>query len=506
MVKPAGDAGETDMKDKRATPLNRRRFLAASASTLLTTSTAARAQEKPQAPSAAETAKPTPRIVDFITGFDLKRVPPLALERAHTAVIDTVGVMLAGSRSEPAALVLEIVRAEAAAPKASIVGQSLRSSPQLAALANGVAGHALDFDFTYMQGQLVAPVIPALLPLAEASGATQAELLAAFIAGFEVCSRLSRASPDHNTGGWHGTSTIGTIGAAAACAKLMKLPASAIPDALGIAVSMAGGVYANYGTMTKPLHAGQAARNAVLAAELGARGFTANRAAIEARGGFVGTFSRGLAWQPQAFADLGEKFDIAERGFRPKRYPCGGVIHTGIDAALKLREDLQRAGLSARDIVAIKAGISRYAAERAGEQYPANTEAAKFNLQYVVAYSFVHGAPGLAAFGEAAIGDAQVKDLAGRVAVAIDPQFADARGDYPTRLAVTLKDGRTLEELRVYASGTKENPMSPAQMAEKFFDCAKEAVSADAAKQIFATLSTLGEQPSLANLWPLLRT
>jgi len=484
--------------------LDRRAFLGASALTLLSAATAARAQEKPPAPP-GEAGKPTQRIVDFIAGFDLKRVPPLALERARTAFVDTVGVMLAGSRSEPAALVLDIVRAEGAAPKAGIVGQSIRSSPQLAALANGVAGHALDFDFTYLQGQLVAPVIPALLPLAESTGATQAETLAAFIAGFEVCSRLSRANPDHSMAAWHGTGTIGTIGAAAACAKLMKLKPAAIPDVLGIAVSMAAGVNANYGTMTKPLHAGQAARNAVLAAELGARGFTANRAAIEARGGFAGTFARGLQWQPQAFADLGETFDLAERGFRPKRYPCGGVIHTGIDAALKLREDLQRAGLSARDIVAIKAGISRYASERASEHYPANTEAAKFNLQYVVAYSFVHGAPGLAAFGEAAIGDSQVKALAERIAVAIDPQFADARGDYPTRLSVTLKDGRTLEELCLYASGTPHNPMSPAQMADKFFDCAKEAVSADAATQIFATLSTLGDHPSLADFWPLLR-
>jgi 2-methylcitrate dehydratase PrpD len=483
--------------------IDRRLFLAG-ASALLASSTATHAQEKPQPPSGGDAVKPTQRTVDFIGNFDVKRVPPLVLERARTAFVDTVGVMLAGSRSEPAALMLEIVRAEAAAPNASIVGQSLRSSPQLAALANGVGGHALDFDFTYMQGQLVAPVIPALLPLAESRSATQAELLAAFIVGFEVCSRLSRASPDHNSGGWHGTGTIGTVGAAAACASLMKLKPEAIPDVLGIAVSLASGVNANYGTMTKPLHAGLAARNAVLAAELGSRGFTANRAAIEARGGFAATFSRGLTWEPQAFVDLGDKFDIAEHGFRPKRYPCGGVIHTGIDAALKLREDLKRAGLSAGDVVAVKAGISRYASDRASEQYPTNTEAAKFNLQYVVAYSFVHGAPGLAAFGEAAIGDAQVKALAQRVAVAIDPQFAEARGDYPTRLSLTLKDGRTMEELCVYASGTPRNPMSTEQIAEKFFDCAKEAVSADAAKRMFASLNTLGDQPSLADFWPLL--
>src|SRR5262249_10535699 len=247
--------------------IDRRGFLGASAATLVGAAGAAGAAQAqaPQGAGAAAAAaalKPTARVADFIAGFDLKAVPALAIERARLAFIDTVGVMLAGSRSEPATIVLELVRAEGAAPAASIVGQSLRSSPQLAALANGVASHALDFDFTYAQGQLLAPVIPALLPLAESTGASPAETLAAFIVGFEVCSRLSRANPNHNGGGaWHGT---GTIGAAAACARLSKLPAAKIPDVLGIAVSMAAGVNANYGTMTKPLHAGQAARNAIL--------------------------------------------------------------------------------------------------------------------------------------------------------------------------------------------------------------------------------------------------
>ena len=124
---------------------------------------------------------------------------------------------LAGSGTEPAHIVGEIVKAEAAAPAVSVIGQSFKTSPQLAALVNGVASHALDFDFSYVQGQLMAPVIPALLPLAEQTGASQQELLAAFVAGFEICSRLSRSNPNHNGGGaWHGTGTIGTITAAAA--------------------------------------------------------------------------------------------------------------------------------------------------------------------------------------------------------------------------------------------------------------------------------------------------
>jgi 2-methylcitrate dehydratase PrpD len=484
--------------------VDRRKFLAGSAVTLLASAGAAHAQA-PQVAKVGESVatKPTARIVDFVASFDIGEAPPLAIERARTAFIDTIGVMLAGSRSDPAAIVLEMVRGEGAAPAVGIVGQSLRSSPQLAALANGVAAHALDFDFTYTQGQLLAPVIPALLPLAESTGATPKDTLAAFIVGFEVCSRLSRANPNHNGGGaWHGTGTIGTIGAAAACAKLLKLPAEKIPDVLGIAVSMASGVNANYGTMTKPLHAGQAARNAIAAAQLGARGFSANPAAIEGRGGFTATFARGLTWQPDAFDDLGGKFDLAERGFRPKRYPCGGVIHTGIDAALKIREQL---GPRVADIVAIKAGISKYAAGRASEQYPTNTEAAKFNLQYVVAYALANGVPTLSAFGEEAIKNERVKALAGMVSVAIDPDFADAHEDYPTRLVVALNDGQRIEELVVYASGTWQYPMSPVQIEEKFLDCAAQAVTPETAKKILAALRTLGDAPSFDALWPLLR-
>ena len=168
-------------KEHRANWLARRLFLAA-----------ARRFRRPgkQTMPPKESPKLSERIAEFVTGFDLKAAPPLAIERARTAFVDTVGVTLAGSTEKVAAIVRDMVQAEGAAPAVSVIGSPLRTSPQLAALANGVASHALDFDFTYTQGQLMAPVIPALLPLAEQTGATPAETLAAFIVGFEVCSRL----------------------------------------------------------------------------------------------------------------------------------------------------------------------------------------------------------------------------------------------------------------------------------------------------------------------------
>src|SRR4051812_10681168 len=397
----------------RMNRLDRRRFLAGSAAALAGGTSVARAQPAPP----KESPRLSARIAAFATGFDLGKAPPLAIERARTAFVDTVGVTLAGSTEKVAEIVRDMVRAEAAGPVASVIGASFKTSPQLAALANGVASHALDFDFTYTQGQLMAPVIPALLPLAEQTGATPAEVVAAFIVGFEVCSRLSRANPTHNgAGSWHGTSTIGAISAALACSRLLKVEAAAIPDVIGIAVSMASGVNANYGTMTKPLHAGHAARNGMSAALLGRAGLTANHTALEGRGGFFAAFARGIPWSAEPFDDLGRRYDLAEVGFRPKRYPCGGVIHTGIDAALQIRNEL---GAKVADITAIKAGISKYAASRAGANYPASMEAAKFNLQYVVAASLANGVPKLATFEPEAIGDARVKALAGMVSVAL---------------------------------------------------------------------------------------
>src|SRR5262245_31210655 len=219
--------------------LDRRSFLGASALTLgALTSLPDLAWA--QAPREAGGKQISRLLAEFIAGFELKNAPPEVIDRARVAFIDTMGVMLAGSREDVAHLAVEMVKLEGASQTASIVGQSLRTSPQLAALANGVAAHAMDYDFTFLSGQSVSPVIPALLPLAESIGASPAECVAAFIVGAEVAARILRASPRlSNDGGWHSTGTVGSIAAAAACAKLLKLPAEKIADVLGISASLA---------------------------------------------------------------------------------------------------------------------------------------------------------------------------------------------------------------------------------------------------------------------------
>ena len=487
--------------------IDRRLFLgAAGAMTLAGQSALAQgapAEAKAEANPAAPAAKRlSDTVADFVVGFDMAAVPPLAIERARFAFVDTLAVMLAGSREEGTGIVCEMVQHEGAAPAVSAVGQSFRTSPQLAALANGVAAHIMDYDFSSLLGQPTSPIIPALLPLAESVGATPAEVTAAFIVGFETCLKLARAAPEQTSvGGWHAVSSIGTIGAAMACARLLKVQRDRIPDVLGIAASLSGGLSANFGTMTKPLHSGTSARNAILAVTLGRNGFTANAAALEHPvSGYFRAFDRGIKVSFEPIAELGRRYDIVERGFRPKRYPCGGLGHTAIDATLELRSEVNVA-----DITAIKTSITKFAASRIGSAYPTSIESAKFSMPYVAAYTALYGPPMLKAFTEEAIHDEAVKALARKVSIAVDPEFADLIEESPSRVTVTLTDGRTVEKLRYYASGTVQAPFTKEQVEEKFFSCAERAVDHASAVKIFAFLNRIEQERSFSELWGLLK-
>ena len=493
--------------------LDRRLFLggagavsAAGAATLVAQGAAA--QEAKPAGAPAAPAFPTPpakklsdTIADFVVGFDPKSVPPLAFERARLAFIDTVAVMLAGSREEGSAIACEMVREEGAAPKVSVVGQSFRTTAQLAALANGVAAHIMDYDFSSLLGQPTSPIIPALLPLAEATSATPAEVVAAFMVGFEISLRFARAAPQHSVVGWHAVSSIGTIGAAMACARLAKVPRENIPDILGIAASLSNGLSANFGTMTKPLHSGVAARNAILAVSLGRARFTSNAAALEnPESGYFKAFDRGMNISYEPFADLGRRNELVERSFSPKRYPCGGLGHTAIDATLELRNEINIA-----EVTAIKAGITKRVSTRIGDKYPTSVESAKFSMPYVAAYTALYGPPMISAFTEEAIRDEKVKALARKVSVVVDPEYADVFEDSPSRVTVTLASGRIVERARYYASGTPQVPFTQEQVEEKFFSCAERSIDKAAATKLFAFLNRFDQERSLAEFWGLVK-
>ncbi len=457
------------------------------------------------AESGLEAMTKSERVAAFISEFDLANAPDELIPIAETAFLDTVGVMLAGSREPAARIVCDMVAAEGSGPASTIIGRSARTSPQNAALANGTAAQALDFDLSFMSGQSAAAIIPGLLPLAETMDASPRDLISAFIVGAEVCARLVRSFPTLSSeGGWHGAGVIGTITAAAAFAKLTGAPSERIPAIIGIAASMASGLVENFGTMTKPLHPGLASRSAMMATFLGARGFTGSATAIEGRQGFLAVFGRGLQWDSAPFDDLGEVFNLLDPGYKIKPFACGGLLHTAIEAALNLRDQV----LPRMDrIERITIGATKHAAEKVIDAYPWSEDSSRFSLKYLIPYALNHGAPTLSAFREEAMNDEKLRAMAELVETVIDDEFADVTGSgfSPSRVTITFDDGVRLEDKVIHASGSKEAPMSDDAIGEKFFSCAGQAISAEAASELQDYIRSFGDQKSLAELWPLLR-
>jgi len=479
----------------------RRVFLAGSSALALMMGTRnAKAQEAEGKPAAIPGKELRQILAEFVVAFDLKQVPPDVVELARLAFIDTVGVAVAGSHEEVAHIAAEMVKAEGSAPKCTIIGSSVRASPQLAALANGVSSHAMDYDLSFISGQTAAPVIPAVLAVAEATGATPTEALGAYIVGAEVCARVGRSAPRlSNGGGWQAAGVVGGIGAAAACAKLMKLPVEQVAHAIGISCSLVSGLPANYGTMTKPLHVGNGARSGVLAATLASKGFTSSPVVFEGDNGYYASFARALKNDYAPFKDLGTRWDLKDSGYSIKYYPCGGRGHTAIDATLLLKEKI---GSRSGEITNIHVSMSPSSAKRVVTKYPIDVESAKFSASYVIGYALIHGVPNIKAFTRESLNDPRVKTLATLVTASADPQLSDEWGN-PTRVKITLKDGTTFEQQRDYPIGSPEVPLTMVQVQDKFMDCATLTISEDSAKKLFAIVSTITSRPSFGDFWSL---
>jgi 2-methylcitrate dehydratase PrpD len=254
--------------------------------------------------------------------------------------------------------------------------------------------------------------------------------------------------------------------------------------------------------MTKPLHAGNAARNGVLAATLGKAGYTANPAAFEGRNGYFQTFARGIEVSLDGFKDFGTRYDLVSGRYRFKPYPCGGLTHTTIEAALELRE---RVAGRFDDIKSIHCGVSRAAGQRAGTAYPSNTEQAKFSVGYLVPYSLVHGAPRIAAFTEKALHDDRLKVIQQKITAAVDPELGPGGDDSPAKIRITMADGQVFEVRKDFSTGSIKLPMSQAQLEDKFNDCAAQVIDKGRAAQILAILNALPDRASFDDFWPLFR-
>ena len=443
----------------------------------------------------------TERIARFVVETTLDTVPSAAVDTAKTAFTDSLGVALAGSQDGAGTLAAGIARDEGAREEASVIGHGFRTSSQQAAFANGVAAHALDYDHSFNTGgQPMAPVIPAALALAEALGTSGRRLLEAYIVGFEVTAKISQSLYTTPQYAWHAPSTMGVLGATAACAKLLEMPVDQTCHALGVAVSMAGGVEANFGTMTKPLHVGHAARNGVLAARLAASGFTANPEAIEADVGFYDAYYRFIPGGDSPLDSLGRSWELVDSGLRIKAYPCGGLAHTAIDAALSLRAAHFTSGIRADVIESIDVEVTQRILDRIVFGIPRTELEGKFSMPYLIGRALVSGRVGLDAFTDEAIQDRTVVAVAEKVQMRLGADLKSSKAGRPARVTVLLRDGRTLSQQVDAAKGGDVVPMTTDEIRAKFHECAGQAITPASADLL---LDAIGRLETAAELQPL---
>jgi len=447
----------------------------------------------------------TAKLAEFVTDLHYEAIPREAVETAKIAVRDGLGVALAGSREEDARIAAEIARQEGAREETSVIGQGFKTSALNGALANGTAAHALDFDHSFtMMGQPTAPIVPATFALGETLGASGRRMIEAYVAGFEVTAKLVHSLRDSGHDGWHAPSTLGSFGASAACGKLLGLDAVQMQMALGITASMASGIVANFGTMTKPLHVGLGARNGVLAAKLARGGYTANAKAIEGGFGFYQVLHQDAPINEPAIEELGRSYALVTDGLRIKPYPCGGLTHQVIDAALEFRA---KHGLTAEMIERVDVDVVKHTFDRIVFRVPQTGIQGKFCMPYLVARAIIDGKIGLHIFTDSAVRDQNVLKLAERVQMNLDPNLkkTDAAGR-PCRVTIRLKNGQTFVREAQHAKGGPEHPMTEDELRGKFTECAREALDASSAARALDTIEKLETVADIRPLCEILRS
>jgi len=448
----------------------------------------------------------TRAVVDWTLAASIDDFPPDVVTEGRRCVLDGVGVILAGSAAQCSRILRDQIASQGGHAEASILGtQGERAPASLSARANGTSGHALDFDDTQLSnapdrifGLLTHPTVAPLsagLAVAEREGASGSQFLEAFLTGFEVECKISEAiHPRHYMEGFHSTATMGTIGAAVTAAKLTGSGPEELSMALGIAASLASGIRLGFGTMTKPLHAGRAAENGILAADLAARGFTAGADALEAPWGFFRVFGGGFD-EDRLVGALGSPHTLLDPGVSVKPYPSGSLGHPSMDAMLAL---VTEHDIGAEDIerVTFRAGHNILNPLRYLD--PKNELEAKFSIPFILSSIVLRRRAGIQEFRDDFVRSDEVRQMMGRVTVEFD-EAIDARGYDRMRSAidVRLRDGSELTTEADTYRGGPERPLTREELHAKFADCASLVMDAEAIETAIAKLETVD---SLGNI------
>ena len=404
-------------------------------------------------------------------------VPPQAYARAKDAILDGLGCALVGAPTSTGKIIVQYVRDRGGEARAGVIGGGFKTSAPLAALANGTMAHAVDFDDVNwnMSGHPTVPLLPAVLALGQEVHASGQEVLLAYTLGFEVETKIGLAvNPRHYALGWHATSTLGTLGAAAACAKLLHLDMPHTQRALGIAASTAAGLRQNFGTMTKPFHPGQAAMNGITAALLAQLGWTADSHILEAPYGFCQLYAgQGHHNLGHIVKRFGTPYELIASGVAIKQYPCCAFTHRALDAMLAL---VQQHKLTVEDVAAVECLVGRPTTEVLIHVCPQTGLEGKFSMQYCMAAALLDRRIGLLSFSDEKVKRPAAQRLFERVTMRCHPEalrHGTSGEELPVIVTLTLQDGRTLAAQVRHPKGPPVHPLTPIELQEKFEDCAQ---------------------------------
>jgi 2-methylcitrate dehydratase PrpD len=420
----------------------------------------------------------------FLATIKFEDLPGSAIHAARRGVLDWMGCTLAACRDPKIDMVLSVLRAASSSQHASVLGRGLKLGMLEAPLVNGQMGHLLDFDDTHMGGVVLhtsSPVLPALLALAEARGATGRNLMASYAAGFEAGVRVGRSAPAHHDGGWHLTGTLGTIAASIAAARLIGLDAQRMTYAMGIAATQAAGMQQNRGTMAKSFHAGRAASNGLLAALLAEQGFDSSDEIIEGRRGFCRIYSA-VARPELALENLGRRWEIESNGHKP--YACGVVLHPAIDAMIALS---RTSGIAAVEIERVELRVNPLAVRITGIAEPETGLQSKFSLAHSAAVAFLDRDAGIAQYSDQRATAPEVMAMRRKVSIAVD----DALRKDEAHAALVAATGKRFESHIDHATGTVDNPMPDAAIEAKFLANACPAIGAERAERLAGEIRRL---------------
>lgn len=403
---------------------------------------------------------------------------------AHRTLLNWAGCAVGAARHESVAAALAAVQVLQPAPQAAVLGRRERVDIASAALVNGIGSHTFDFDDTHLKTIIhpAGPVASALLALAEHTGASGRALIDALVLGIDVSCRIGNVMyPDHYDRGWHITGSTGMLGAAAGCARLLGLDAQRTAMALGIAASQPVGLREQFGTMTKPLHPGAAARAGLMAALMAQHGFTASPRALEAPRGLVQVVSTKCDWR-EATDALGERFEIGFNTYKP--FACGIVIHPAIDAAVQLRAR----GVRPEQIVRVELRVHSLVLELTGKKEPKDGLQGKFSVYHGCAAGLVAGRAGEDEFADAFVTRPDVDALRRRIVATVDDAVDEASVD----LTAVLTDGRRERVFVEHAIGSLERPMTDHALETKFHALADGVIGAARAGELIRALWATG--------------